>query len=241
LSDENLHRQNAILAAFDADELEQLRPSLEVVHLQRETLLYDAGEPIEEIYFPHNCVVSLVALMEDGRIVETGTLGREGFTGSEAMIGDEDMASGRSIVQVRGGASRLPLATLRSFADERSRARKLLMAYTRALFAQVLQSVACNAMHNVEERCARWLLMTHDRADTDSFELTQESLADMLGVRRASVNVVASSFQKAGFIHYNRGIVMILDRPGLEAVSCECYALVRRVFEQLLPDPGHRK
>jgi CRP-like cAMP-binding protein len=114
------------------------------------------------------------------------------------------------------------------------------MAYTRALFAQVLQSVACNAVHNVEERWARWLLMTHDRAATDSFVLTQEFLTDMLGVRRASVNLVSHSFQKAGFITYHLGTVTIVDRAGLEAASCECYGIIRRAFERLLPDPGHK-
>jgi hypothetical protein len=123
--------------------LERLRPSLEVVQLEHETLLYEAGGRVDQIYFPHNAVISLVAMMRDGRIAETGTLGREGFTGSETMLGNDDTATGRCMVQVPGKASRLPLGTLRAFVDERREARNLLMAYTRALFAQVLQSVAC--------------------------------------------------------------------------------------------------
>jgi CRP-like cAMP-binding protein len=114
------------------------------------------------------------------------------------------------------------------------------MAYNRALFAQVLQSVACNAMHRVEQRCARWLLMTHDRAETDTFDLTEEFLAEMLAVRRASVNAVGNSFQKDGLIRYTRGKITILDRARLEAASCEGYGIVRRAFEQLLPHPGHK-
>jgi CRP-like cAMP-binding protein len=111
------------------------------------------------------------------------------------------------------------------------------MAYTRALFAQVLQSVACNATHRLEQRCARWLLMTHDRANADTFELTQEFLAVMLSVRRASVNTVSNAFQKEGLIRYSRGKITIVDRAGLEAASCECYGIIRHVFEQLLPYP----
>src|SRR5262249_12624129 len=139
---------------------------------------------------------------------------------------------------VAGSASRLPSGALRALIATRPHARHLLMAYTQALFAQVLQSVACNATHNVEERSARWLLMTHDRAETDSFELTQEFLAEMLGVRRTSVNLVSRAFQKAGIIRYSRGVITILDRPGLESISCECYSRVRAVFEHLLPRPG---
>jgi len=240
MSLEDPHTRNALLAALRAEDLERLRPFLEVVQLEHETLLYEAGGRIDQIYFPHNAVISRVAMMRDGRIAETGTLGREGFTGSETMLGNDDTATGRCIVQVPGRASRLPLATLRVFVDERREARNLLMAYTRALFAQVLQSVACNAMHSVEERCARWLLMTHDRAETNSFALTQEFLAEMLGVRRASVNLVGRAFQRAGLIRYTRGIITILDRAGLESVSCECYNIIQRVFDQLLPPP-HRK
>lgn len=237
---EEPHTRNGILAALHPKDLARLRPDLEVVELERETLLYEAGGLIEQIYFPHNSVVSLVALMQDGRIAETGTLGREGFTGSEALLGNDNTATSRCLVQVSGMASRLPLATLRRLIEERSPARKLLMAYNRALFAQVLQSVACNAMHSIEERCARWLLMTHDRAEADSFDLTQEFLAEMLGVRRASVNLVDRSFQKAGLISYRRGVITILDRAGLESISCECYGVIRRVFEQQLEPPSRK-
>jgi CRP-like cAMP-binding protein len=234
---EEPHIRNGILATLETPDLERLLPALEAVELERETLLYEAGGKIEQIYFPHNCVISLVAIMQDGRIAETGTLGREGYTGSEALLGSDDIATSRCLVQVSGMASRMPLTTLRRLAEERSEARRLLLAYNRALFAQVLQSVACNAMHNIEERCARWLLMTHDRAEADSFGLTQEFLAEMLGVRRASVNLVGRSFQRAGLIHYSRGCITVLDRPGLESVSCECYRTIRQVFEQFLPDP----
>ena len=232
------HGHNGLLAAFNRDDWEFLRPFLEVVELKRGTVLYEAGDPVETVYFPHNAVVSLVAVMNDGSVAETGTIGREGFTGSETILGNIDAANSRCLVQVAGTASKVPLSTLRNFLDEQAHARQLLLAYTRALFAQVLQSVACNATHNVEERCARWLLMTHDRAEADTFELTQEFLAVMLCVRRSSVNLVGRAFQKAGLISYSRGKITILDRVGLEGASCECYGIVRKVFEQLLPHPG---
>jgi len=176
--------------------------------------------------------------MRDGRMAETGTLGREDFTGSEIMLSHDCTSNSHCVCQVAGTASRLPSTTLRAFVEKRPHARKLLLAYTRALFSQVLQSVACNATHSVEERCARWLLMTHDRAETDSFELTQEFLAEMLGVRRSSVNLASSAFQKDGLIRYSRGVITILNRTGLESVSCECYGLVRGIFKKLLPDPA---
>jgi len=235
MNTEDPHTRNGLLAALPTEDLKLLRPLLEVVELEHEKLLYESGGHIEQVYFPHNAVISLVALMQDGRLAETGTLGREGFTGSETMLGNESTATSRCIVQVAGKASRLPLSALRAFVKERPLVRNLLMAYMRALFAQVLQSVACNAMHSVEERCARWLLMTHDRAETDSFLLTQEFLAEMLGVRRASVNLVSRAFQRAGLVRYSRGTITILDRAGLESVSCECYAIIQRVFAQLLP------
>ena len=149
------HGHNGLLAALDRDDWEFLRPFLEVAELKRGTVLYEAGDPVETIYFPHNAIVSLVAVMNDGRVAETGTIGREGFTGSETILGNIDAANSRCLVQVAGTASKVPLSTLRNFLDEQPHARKLLMAYTRALFAQVLQSVACNATHTVEERCAR--------------------------------------------------------------------------------------
>jgi CRP-like cAMP-binding protein len=235
---EDPHRKNGILASLEAEEVEELRPNLETVELERMSVIYETGTRIEHVYFPHNAIVSLICIMRDGRMAETGTVGREGFTGSEIILSADSTSTSHCVAQVAGSASRLPSGALRALIETRPHARNLLMAYTRALFAQVLQSVACNATHSVEERSARWLLMTHDRAETDSFELTQEFLAEMLGVRRTSVNIVSRLFQKAGLIRYSRGVITILDRKGLESISCECYGLVRAVFEQFLPRPG---
>src|SRR6266508_1858925 len=152
MSPDDPHGRNGLLAALDSDEWEHLRPALDVVELERGAVLCEAGKAVEQIYFPHSAVVSLVAVMRDGRVAETGTVGREGFTGSETILGNDDRANSRCLVQVAGTASKMPLSRLRAFLDERPHARQLLLAYTRALFAQVLQSVACNATHSVEKR-----------------------------------------------------------------------------------------
>jgi CRP-like cAMP-binding protein len=179
--------------------------------------------------------------MGDGRIAETGTVGREGFTGCDTLLGNDSTSTSRLIVQVPGWASRTQRAALRELMETSPHAAELLGAYTKAFIGQLLQSVACNASHSVEERCARWLLMTHDRADSDSFQLTQELLAVMLGVRRASVGRVSSAFQQSGLIRYRRGVITVANRSGLESVSCECYSIVRRVYQQLLPRPGTKQ
>jgi len=230
---ESQQGQNHLLAALESRQQEKLQP--EVVEFARGAVIYEMGQPVQELYFPHNALVSLVSVMRDGRIAETGTVGREGYTGSEAVFADDDKATSRCLVQIAGKASKVPLGIVRGMLRDEHNLRDLLAAYAKAFLAQVLQSVACNATHSVEQRCARWLLMTHDRAEADTFELTQEFLAVMLGVRRASVNSVGSAFQKAGLIRYSRGRITILDRVGLAAASCECYDVVRRVFEQLLP------
>lgn len=230
---ESQQGQNHLLAALESGELEKLQP--EVVELPLGAPIYEAGQPVEALYFPHNALMSLVAVMGDGRIAETGTVGREGYTGSEAVFADDNTATSRCLVQIAGNASKVPLSTVRGMLGEQQNLRGLLAAYAKAFLAQVLQSVACNATHTVEQRCARWLLMTQDRAEADTFVLTQEFLAVMLGVRRASVNSVSHSFQETGLIRYSRGKITILDRAGLAAASCECYEVVKRVFEQVLP------
>jgi hypothetical protein len=164
---EDSHKQNGILAALGASNLEELRPSLEVNELVRGGVLYEAGNPVEHIYFPPNSVVSLVAVMRDGRVAETGTIGREGFTGSETILGTDDTANSRCLVQVTGGASKLPLSTLRAFLEEGRNARQLLMTYTRALFAQVLQSApARTTLRAMAANDARPCERGHLRADT---------------------------------------------------------------------------
>jgi CRP-like cAMP-binding protein len=225
---------NRLLAALSHDDRSRIEPHLEKVELLKGRILFEAGDPIEHVYFPDNGVVSLVISMEQGGAAETATIGREGIIGFVAALGSR-RAMGRGIVHVSGSAERLHFERLEEQWDQSPSFRQLLLCYTEALFAQVLQSVACNALHRVEARCCRWILMAHDRAGTPTVPLTHELLAEMLGVQRSTVTLVARQLQAANLISYRRGIVHILDRPGLEEASCECYGMVRQHFERLLP------
>jgi CRP-like cAMP-binding protein len=204
------------------------------VTLGLKELIYEPDTPIPYIYFPNSGVTSILTTMKNGKAAEVGTVGKEGMLGLPVFLGT-DRSSGRSFSQVPGESLRLGADAFR-VAIQQSRALvDLLHRYTQALFTQVSQSAACNSLHSIEERCGRWLLMTHDRVETDEFVLTQEFLAIMLGVRRASVAEVAGKLQQAGLIHYQRGQMRILDRKGLEATSCECCGVIRAEYERLLP------
>lgn len=232
--------ENRLLASLDPEDLEAISRDLTPVTLEKGALLYEPGDEIDQIYFPHNAVVSLMTLMQTGEAIESATIGREGAVGLMAGIFPRQSLS-RAIVQVAGSASRLPAAQLHQACRESERLRLLIDRHAEALFAHAIQSVACNALHSVEARFCRWLLCCHDRIDTDRVSLTQEFLADMLGVQRTTVTVVARTLQAAGLIRYSRGVVDILDRQGLEAITCECYATVRRNYERLLPQPFDRE
>jgi CRP-like cAMP-binding protein len=224
------HRANRLIAAMPARQLAQLAPDLEIVPLTPRTVLVESGAPLHHAYFPHGGVICLMAAMRKGG-AETATVGPEGFIGFEALLGSK-VASQRVLVQVEGTASRLPIQTLADAAQESASLRGLLLGYVRYFLIQVLQSVACNGLHSVQERFARWLLMAHDRAGTDSFRLTQEFLADLLGIHRPSVTIVARTLQAAGLISYSRGLITITDRKGLEEATCECYDMVRQALQQ---------
>ena len=213
-----------------ARQLAQLAPDLEIVPLTPRTVLVESGAPLHHAYFPHGGVICLMAAMRKGG-AETATVGPEGFIGFEALLGSR-VASQRVLVQVEGTASRLPIQTLADAAHESASLRGLLLGYVQYFLIQVLQSVACNGLHSVQERFARWLLMAHDRAGTDSFRLTQEFLADLLGIHRPSVTIVARTLQAAGLISYSRGLITITDRKGLEEATCECYDMVRQALQQ---------
>ncbi len=211
----------------------RLDPYLEVVPLTPRTVLAESGSPLRHAYFPHAGVICLMAVMRKGG-AETATIGQEGFIGFEALLGG-NTASQRVLVQVAGIASRLPIEILSEVARDSAPLRDLLLGYVRYFMTQILQSVACNGLHSVHERCARWLLMAHDRAGTDSFQLTQEFLAELLGIQRPSVTIVARTLQTAGLIRYSRGLIAITDRAGLEQAACECYGIVRKVMDGTLP------
>jgi CRP-like cAMP-binding protein len=227
------HRANRLLATLSPQDARLLMPHVELVDCEHRTILMDAGERIARVYFPHSAVICLVAVMRESGIAETATIGPEGLVGLEVLLGGE-RATSRTLVQVPGVASVIPARMLRKAMEESPSLRALLLRYVGAFLVQVSQSVACNSLHKVEERCCRWLLMAHDRVGRDSFPLTQEFMADLLGVHRPTVTIVARTLQAAGLIRYSRGVITIVDRRGLEQSACECYGIVRQAFEEIL-------
>jgi CRP-like cAMP-binding protein len=226
---------NRLLAALPAPEYERIALRLERVSLAIKQVLYEQGAPITRVYFPESGVVSLVIEMNDQLSAEVGLIGREGMVGTPAFLGAERSPT-RAFCQLKGDVLAMEADVLLHEARQNGRLDSLLRRYTQALFGQISQSTACNHLHPIEERLARWLLMCHDRMDSDSIALTQEFVAQMLGVRRPTVTVVVGLLQQAGLIETSRGVIRIVDRKGLEQASCECYAVVRRQFEQLLSD-----
>ncbi|XXX75096.1 Crp/Fnr family transcriptional regulator [Sorangium sp. So ce134] len=225
--------RNRLLSALPRRELERLLPQLEVVPLGHKQVLYEASEPIHHVYFPENGVVSLLSLMENGDAVEIGTVGNEGMVGLPVFLGSVS-TQGRAFSQVPGDAVRMRSPIFREEVGRGGRLRETLSRYTQSLFEQIAQAAACNRLHPMGERCARWLLMTHDRVGADEFPLTHEFLSQMLGVRRATVTVAVGMLQQAGLVQFTRGRVTVLSRAGLEEASCECYAIIRDGYERLL-------
>ncbi|HZT80515.1 MAG TPA: Crp/Fnr family transcriptional regulator [Gemmataceae bacterium] len=224
---------NQLLDRLPAGLFDSLAPSLEPVTLAAKEGVYDEGQPIRHVWFPTSAVISLVVVLEDGREIEATTVGREGLVGFHLVLG-LDFSPLRALCQVPGGALRLPAGVLRRAVEASPAADAFLRRYVAVFLRNANQIVACNAVHSVEERACRWLLMAHDRVGSDEFSLTQEFLAEMLGVRRQSVTVVAGALQQAGLIAYRRGVVRILNRTGLEGASCECYRVMRAFYEGLL-------
>ncbi len=202
--------------------------------MEKGRILYDPGDPITHVYFPTDCIISLLTLMESGEAIESATIGREGALGLMASVAPRESLS-RAMIQSPGRALRLGAPQLNEALKKSPALQHMVDRHTEALYAHVIQSVACNALHSVEARLCRWLLACRDRVDSDTIQLTQEFLADMLGVQRTTVTAVARSLQAKGLIRYRRGVVDVLDRPGLEAASCECYGVVRRTYNRLLP------
>ena len=226
--------QNRLLEALPVQDYGLIAPSLASADLERGRLLYDPGDRIDTIFFPLDGVISLMTLMENGAAIESATIGREGALGLMAAVAPRQSLS-RAIVQTPTRAMRIGAAQLHEAWEKSPRIRALVDRHTEALYGHAIQSVACNALHSVEARFCRWLLTCHDRISTDTVALTQEFLADMLGVQRTTVTAVAGSLQSKGLIRYRRGVVDILDRTGLEAIACECYGAVRATYERLLP------
>ena len=225
--------KNRLLAALPRDGYDRLHPHLEKVSLPLKEILYEADGPIPHVFFPLNGVVSLVIVMEGGFSLEVGTIGNEGMVGTPVFLGSESSPT-RAISQVPGEALRMEAKVFQEEMKRGGPLYGLVQRYTQAMINQISQSTVCNHRHSVQKRMCRWLLMSHDRVGTDEFQLTQEFLAQMLGVRRPTVSAVAGILQKAGLLTYHRGRMTILDRKGLEAASCECYQVVREELDRLL-------
>ena len=230
-----LHRphDNRLLALLPREDRERLLPYLEPITLARGAVLYAPGAPSAYLYCPTTAIVSLVYTMEDGISAEMGLVGNEGVVGIALFLGGHTRVN-HAIVQVAGRALRLGVAALHAEFQRGENVQQVLLRYTQALLTQVSQTAVCNQLHSIPQRLCRWLLFTCDRAPTDSILMTHEFLAQMLGIRRASVTTVAQHLQRVGAIHYRRGRLTLLDRPGLEAMVCECYGVVHTEFRRLL-------
>jgi CRP-like cAMP-binding protein len=228
------HRTNRLLAALEPEDFARLEPHLELVNLTLKQVLYDTGDAICYAYFPHDAIMSLVNVMEDGHTVEISVFGREGVSGVVSALVTRE-AFGRYVVQMPGTATRVPYERLNQVRDSSPKLQQLILRYGEALLTQTFQTVACNAVHAVEARCCRWILSMHDRADHDTLPLTHEFLAEMLGVQRSTVSVVTRTFQTAGLIRQSRGGITVRDRAGLEETACECYGRIRQIYQRLLP------
>lgn len=226
-------RRNALLGGLLPADLAALAPDLEIVRLDERTALYEAGQPLRAAWFPLGAVLAIVAPSSDADLgIEQATIGDEGMLGLFLYL-DAVVSPSNAVVQVPGLAARLDAGAYRRGLAGSLAFQRQVGRWGRAMYVQLMQNVVCNRLHTVEERASRWLLMTSDRVGSDEFPLTQEHLAQMLGVRRASVTVTAGALQSAGLITYRRGVMAVVDRAGLRARACECYGIIREEFDQL--------
>jgi CRP-like cAMP-binding protein len=225
--------QNAILAGLPERDLESLLGRMERCALERRQVLSEANEPIRHVYFPLSGLVSLVNATFNGATVEVAMVGHEGLIGLSALFGGRGMPL-TAVVQIGGEALRMNAATFREEVRRHDALLERAHLFAHALVVQIAQSAACLHHHSVSQRCARWLLMTHDRVNEDEFGLTQDMLAQMLGVRRASVSAAAGRLQAEGLIRYRRGSIAVVDRAALERASCECYGILAAEYERLV-------
>ena len=226
--------ENHLLLSFPDDAYARVAPDLRYVTLRRGKILHRPGEEIRDLYFPLDALISITATMRDGRTAETGVVGRREVAGINAFMGGRETTQTEYVVQVAGEAVRVPADPLREEFDRSKPLRAVLLNYTQAMFAQVTQNAACNGLHHLEQRFARWLLEVRDRIGSDELRLTHEFIGEMLGVRRAGVSEVSGRFEARGLIQQGRGWTRILDCAGLEAAACECYAVVRDEYDRLL-------
>lgn len=226
--------QNHLLAALTQEIQERLIPHLERVTLPLGKVLYESGDALRHVYFPTDAIVSLLYVMEDGASAEISVVDNEGLIGVAVFMGGESTPS-RAIVQSAGHAYRLPGQKLKDEFNRHGEMLQLMLRYTQALITQMAQTAVCNRHHSIDQQLCRWLLLSLDRLPSNQLSMTQELIANMLGVRREGVTEAAGKLQKLGVIKYSRGHITVLDRPQLEALCCECYAVVKRETDRLLP------
>jgi CRP-like cAMP-binding protein len=227
--------QNRLLAAFPTAEFERLSPHLELVAMPLGEALYESGGKLEHVYFPTTSIVSLLYVLENGASAEIAIVGNEGILGISLFMGGETTPS-RAVIQSAGHGYRLKAHLLKEEFNRGGAVLHLLLRYTQALITQMTQTAVCNRHHSIDQQLSRWLLLSLDRLSSDEITMTQELIANMLGVRREGVTEAAGNLQRAGVIRYTRGRIEVLDRPALEKTVCECYGVVRTEFDRLLSD-----
>jgi CRP-like cAMP-binding protein len=228
------HRKNRLLAALPEAEWQRWLPQLELVEMPLGEVLYESGGTLSHVYFPTTAIVSLLYVMENGASAEIAVVGNEGLVGVSLFMGGESTPS-RAVVQSAGQGIRLGARSMKNEFNRAGPALHLLLRYTQALITQMAQTAVCNRHHSVDQQLCRWLLLSLDRLAGDELVMTQELIANMLGVRREGVTEAALSLQQAGLIRYARGHITVLDRAGLEKRTCECYAVVKKEYDRLLP------
>jgi len=226
--------RNRLLAALPSEIFKRISPELRTVPMRRQQVLHSQGQPIEHVYFPTGGLCSVTTMLADGSTIEVTTIGDEGLVGLDAIFSAHPLSQADTIVQVEDADLEvLSVAVFRRELARQDAFQDMMGKYAQVAVAQIMQTTACNAVHDVQQRCCRWLLMTHDRLRRNEFNLSHEFLAAMLGVRRPTVSLIAASLQHAGVIRYSRGLMSILDRARLEESACECYATIRGQFERL--------
>lgn len=226
---------NSLLAALPSDEYTRLSSYLESVQLELGEVIYESGGELRHVYFPTTAIVSLLYLLEDGSSAEIAVVGNDGIVGVALFMGGESMTN-RAVVQSAGHAYRLKGQVLKEEFRRGDALQRLFLRYTQSLLTQMSQTAVCNRHHSVSQQLCRWLLLSLDRLPSNEIFITQELIANMLGVRREGVNEAAGNLQNEGLIQYSRGHIVVLDRPGLELKACECYQVVKEEADRLLPD-----
>jgi CRP-like cAMP-binding protein len=226
--------RNLLLAHLPREVYDRIQPDLSLVSLARGDVIHSPGQPIRDLYFPLSCMISITITMTDGRTVEAGAIGRREVLGINAFMGGRETTQTEYIVQLPGDALKIAAEPLKTEFNRNTEMRDVMAKFTQAFIAHISQNVACNRLHDIDQRCARWLLEVRDRTDSDTFPLTHEFIAEMLGVRRAGVTEAAQRLKERRVIEYDRGQIEITDVQTLESLSCECYQVLQEEYDRLL-------